>query len=376
MMRFIGKTVAVVAAIALIMGTVGCSSGSSTASSQSSAESSQAQSASAAQPSLKLDELLGEKTESSSVPVSSEPEPEAETEEYPWFAQILLDDNWLCGVSYLGWFEPRSGAILEGSYEQPGYLETYSFIEEIPDERKILYEGEEVYCIVPSAHLNSITAVEWIVPVGADQGYAGEVLYYSEDEQPFLLQCNSGNVQLILEGTDGSEYLYFPSMDMMYGRLFIGDLSMEVLDFTQYPEGAPVPGSEENFETVTMTMEDLQGNWASLDTGDIICMLEIYPNQYDAYLHHVRSVCADTEGNMISVYEGYAYNGEALNDEPHPENLMFQMELVEGEGEQEFAGWFSVSYASDETIVVAHNSGDPLFEGTEGMRIEFGRAYG
>ena len=263
----------------------------------------------------------------------SEPEPEE-----PSLAQlraILAEGDALCGISFLGNLPEGDPANLPDLIRQSGCLEDYPFLEHIPQEQVIAYEGTEVYCLVPRDLAAGLTVQEFISnEANHYQGQTGQTLYHSDQGNPVILIGNISdvipNLQVTLTGEDGQELIYTPSLSLCDGTVDL-PVSGNVYDFSNYQSMEEAPVST-----------DFLGTWQA-DGGRLT-----FSSDGTMTFAPVGSA-----GQMTGTF--YVIS----NSTQYPAgSVLFEMA---GDGFADFWGIFTLARSGD-TLVVTNVSGDQLLD--------------
>ncbi len=188
----------------------------------------------------------------SSETVKEEPTKAAETGPEIWNPaviqrQILLDENCVAGVMFLGYVDTDAGDLeqnrdyYQSVFEEQGYLESFPFLGEIPNSNFVQTEyGQELYCIIPQDDMATVSVNQWIVNEKNDfKGEAGEVLYRAENGSPILLKCNVSEIvpdaEIVIVDNKGNQLHWCPALSGMDGKIFVGSADGKLYDFTSYP---------------------------------------------------------------------------------------------------------------------------------------------
>ena len=92
-------------------------------------------------------------------PETSEPihENNEDPDSYESLINTLYYTESVFGEAFIGYIEGPMGTGYEEFFEERGYLEKYPFIAEIPYERYVETNGNEMYCIVPRDKNSSVS---------------------------------------------------------------------------------------------------------------------------------------------------------------------------------------------------------------------------
>lgn len=286
----------------------------------------------------------------------------------------LEDGQAFCAVAYLGYMEGEDyGEWLEDN----GLLTFYPFLKEIPAERIIEQEGEELYCIIPrqDAALLSVYSQNFD---SDGKVSAGAVLYQSSGCEPFLIRGNRSeivpNTVVKIEYEDGSHIQFSPALSGENGHLAMEE-GQGILDISLYL-----------YQDISLTQaiywdeEDIEGTWTchslSNEEGQSLVMdLEFYQEETKQVV-----LCYGLDyDTIIARYEGTYYASDIPSDPPQ---IMLELTLVDGflleeQGGQNLRSVVNLQYwFMDDGLTVTHLEGDPLLPGLEEISTYFTRAFG
>lgn len=227
--------------------------------------------------------------------------------------------------AFIGYVEGPMGTGYEEFFKEQGYLEKYPFIVDIPYERYVETDGNEMYCIVPKDRKSSISVTEWkYSPRG---GKYGKVLYKSDSGEPILITCNekSGvpNVKVVIVDSDGKVFEFSPYFNSQLGWLEVYETpEAHAYDFTVYKNG----GAND-----ILVFDDLIGDWAGFYTTPEGKEVQFHFNFYRAAYGEpcVTFWYGEEYGKYIEYYEGYAYEQYDENGE-FTGSLILEMTLTQG----------------------------------------------
>lgn len=175
------------------------------------------------------------------------------------FRHELNEGGYLCGIAFLGDLPDSDPETISRIIREAGYLEDYPFLENLPKEQIIAYEGSEAYCLVPRDQNAALTVQAFLSNESNHyQGEPGETLYESQDGRPVVLIGNVSdiipNLLVTLTGADGGKMEYHPSLSLCDGTV-ARPVSPNVYDFSRYQsEDSPISA-------------DFLGQWESEDGG-------------------------------------------------------------------------------------------------------------
>lgn len=260
-------------------------------------------------------------------PEPSEPihENNEEPDSYESLINTLYYTESAFGEAFIGYIEGPMGTGYEEFFEERGYLEKYPFIAEIPYERYIETNGNQMYCIVPKDKDSSVSVNEWIYsPTG---GTYGKVLYRSESGEPILITCNEDenipNVKVTIVDSEGNVFEFSPYFNSQLGWLEVYETpEAHSLDFTVY---------ENQAMNNILVFEDLIGDWAGFYTTPEGTEVQFHFNFYRAAYGEpcVTFWYGEEYGEYIEYYEGYAYEQYDENGD-FTGNLILELTLTQG----------------------------------------------
>lgn len=285
-------------------------------------------------------------TPSSSVPEKTESEPEKPVSDggLAELRKEIKNADALFGAAFYGYsssMESSAAADLL-NIACPSAASEYPFAANIPAERVIANADGELYCIVPKDE-NTTVSVNRLME-GADGTLEiSEVLYKSENGEPFLLLCNtafSPDTEVVIVDGEGNSVSWYPYVDdnlfMSEGTDEMGDYLLSY-DFSPYnamlkeeyeayqkgfwvkPEQADLVGTswsvteyygevektyDMTFDTNTVQIQWFDGGenheynaeWSLEEKGDVV-MLRVDLGNMDGIRYF--PVLITTEGNLI-----------------------------------------------------------------------------
>ncbi len=319
---------------------------------------------------LMLASCGGGEEPTATVPLTSEATTEAVTESesakaLAEFRRYMKDENYICGVAYLGYYPEEIGNIIE-DLQYKGIYEKHSFLNEIKRRDFYSLEGSEFYAIVPAVGVK-ITVNEYAFDEEANGSVVRNLTESSET--PVFIRGNISdimpNIQVVITTDDGKTQEYYPSLSLENGTL---SKAQQIYDFTPYDliGGHFEDKSEDsegqlgfigswwgeytlNGELLTLTMELTSDGMATYGYG--------YGNS-DLLEYFEGSWFYEPEDEMIlDMYGGpFSFDGsEADND---------------GKYETDITLRWSYDEESDK-LTLTHVSGGVLLYGTEGETFIF-----
>lgn len=282
------------------------------------------------------------------------------------FQKLMKDDNYLCGVAYLGYYSEDIGVIIE-DLQYKGIYDKHKFLSEI--KRKDFYslEGSEFYAVVPAEGVKVKVNEYSFNEEGI--GYAVREIVDITDGTPVFLRGNisdiMANIQLIITDDNGYEVEYLPSMSLENGLLSKGQ---QIYDFSPYDL---IGGHFENISSSEDAPAFVGIWWGEHTDGD--------GNELSLNL----TLKADGEaeysygfGNS-EIFE--QFSGSWYKEDDDKINLIMFGGPLNTEGAEaetsafyEFDGFFSW-YINENTgdLELTHESGSRLLYGTDGQKFVF-----
>lgn len=281
------------------------------------------------------------------------------------FRKHMKDENYICGVAYLGYYPEEIGYIIE-DLQYKGIYEKHSFLNEIKRKDFHSLEGSEFYAIVPAEGVK-IAVNEYTFDEDANGSVVRNLAESSET--PVFIRGNISdimpNIQVVITTDDTKTQEYYPSLSLENGYLSKGQ---QIYDFTPYDligghfenNGEDTEGQlgfigswwgeyTLNDELLTLTMELTSDGMATYGYG--------YGNS-DLLEYFEGSWFYEPEDEVIlDMYGGpFSFDGsEADNDEKYETDITLRWSYDENNG----------------TLTLTHLSGDVLLSGTEGESFTF-----
>lgn len=283
---------------------------------------------------------------------------------YEALIDSLYDTESAFGEAFIGYIEGPMGTGYEEFFEERGYMEKYPFIADIPYERYVETEGNELYCIVPRDKGASVSVTEWIYsPTG---GTYGKVLYKSDAGDPILITCNKDsnipNVKVVIVDSAGNVFEFSPYFNSRLGWLEVYETPQaHSLDFTVYENSA--------MDDI-LVFSDLIGDWAGFYTTPEGREVQFHFNFYRAAYGEpcVTFWYGEEYGKYKEYYEGYAYEQYDENGD-FTGSLILELTLTQGTNSAEKGPILLMSTyefrraAWDEnTVIVSRTGGGNLLE--------------
>jgi hypothetical protein len=229
------------------------------------------------------------------------------------------------GEAFIGYIEGPMGTGYKEFFEERGYMDEFSFIADIPYDRYVETNGNEMYCIVPRDKNSSVSVNEWISsPMG---GSYGKILYKSDSGEPFLITCNEDssnpNIKIVIVDSDGNVFEFSPYFNSQLGWLEVYETpEAHAYDFTV---------SENSAMNDILVFDDLLGDWAGFYTTPEGKEVQFHFNFYRAAYGEpcVTFWYGEEYGVYKEYYEGYAYEQYDENGE-FTGSLILEMTLTQG----------------------------------------------
>ncbi len=260
-------------------------------------------------------------------PETSEPihENNADPTSYEKLINELYYTQSAFGEAFIGYIEGPMGTGYEEFFEERGYMDEYSFIAEIPYDRYVETNGNEMYCIVPRDKNSSVSVNEWkSSPTG---GSYGEILYKSDSGEPFIITCNEDgsnpNVKIVIVDSDGNVFEFSPYFNSQMGWLEVYETPEAwSYDFTVYEDASMRD---------ILVFDDLLGDWAGFYTTPEGDEVQFHFNFYRAAYGEpcVTFWYGEEYGEYTEYYEGYAYEQYDENGD-FTGSLILEMTLTQG----------------------------------------------
>ncbi len=163
--------------------------------------------------------------------------------------EVLQEEDCMCGVYYFNYpYEEFSGreknrAYYDGIFKSTGSLERFPFLKKIPDANIVATPmGTEIYLIIPADPKARVDVYLMELDETMFTTQRAEKPFYSSTEgNPFLLQCNYGDLfsdaQIVITDSEENELVWSPSISLRDGRVFNRtDDGATIYDFTDYEE--------------------------------------------------------------------------------------------------------------------------------------------
>lgn len=293
---------------------------------------------------------------------------------------VIDETDSVCGAAFLGYFQ--------GGYEDlseylsgNGYLNTYTFLDDISEAAFIEAEGDELYCIVPAKGTADILVNEFSIDFEESfEGEIGDNLYKGKGEPVLIkgnISSNIPNIIVTIKGENGEKLSYNPFLRLDEEILFVPEEDRHlVYDFSLYDI---LEGNESE------NIEYFIGDWTAYyvidgNGNEMVCMLEMHENgdmmyaygePYSPFLEYFTGTWSITPDDPMAQYPPGLF---VFSMYPSSESLESDIET----GLHEFWGLYEISEVpyDDECISVKHIEGNTLIYGAEEQNIKFIKSMG
>ena len=280
------------------------------------------------------------------------------------FRKHMKDENYICGVAYLGYYPEEIGNIIE-DLQYKGIYEKHSFLNEIKRKNFYSLEGSELYAVIPAEGVK-IAVNEYAFDEEANGSVVRNLAESSET--PVFIRGNISdimpNIQVVITTDDGKTQEYYPSLSLENGLLSKGQ---QIYDFSPYQL---IGGHFEdiNSEDAPAFVGIWWGVYTDADGNDLSLNLSLKENGEAEYSYGY--------GNS-EIFE--QFSGSWYKDGEDKINLIMYGGPCSSDGAEaetsalyEFDGTFSWYYNEDNgELELIHESGSILLYGTEGQNFAF-----
>ncbi|MBQ3104926.1 MAG: hypothetical protein IJC59_03570 [Lachnospiraceae bacterium] len=315
----------------------------------------------------KITGKANEKEDSTEVPEPAAlKEGGAEAPELAALREEIAESGALLGVAYLGYAELPGWEDVCVYVEANGYADEFPFLTGVMEDHAVLHEGGEMYLVVPANEDVSLTVSDYFLGEDAYIPEQGEDLLTVTDGKPLLLRGNVSEIvpNLLIRAEKGSKsVIYNPCISGMDGSLLSED---GVYDFTpyelvmrDYPGYDPVPDPVFTLNTWYARHHDGDGNLLAMT-------LVLNPDGTAEYSYgHPHS----------DAFEQFSGTWTKESDGTGMGDMHLVLELTGGPvndpGEQYgMSGNFTWELQGS-AMVLCHEGGSPLLNGTEGEWYTF-----
>ena len=186
-----------------------------------------------------------EETAPSSENASTQPDTAEDWNPYVAQRQILLDENSMLGVVFLGYIEAEATDFtFDHDYylhflSESGYADAFDFLMDIPDSRFVGTPlGQELYLLIPYDQDATVTVNSLSYDKSLEAMATDKVLRAFDSGAPFLLKCNYSDifsdVEIVLTDSDGKQLTWSPMLSLNDGKVVTDAGELTVVDFTRY----------------------------------------------------------------------------------------------------------------------------------------------
>ena len=279
------------------------------------------------------------------------------------FRRLMKDENYLCGVAYLGYYSEDIGVIIE-DLQYKGIYKNHPFLNEFRRKNFYSLEGNELYAVIPAEGVE-VTVNQYAFNENGI-GYAKKRLAVSDGEILFLRGNISDimpNLQLAITDKDGNITEYLPSMSLETGYLSKGQ---QIWDFSPYDL---LGGHFEN----NMFEEDMPnfiGSWwgeYEVDGEVYTLTAEFKENGEAAYGYGYGN------SEILEYFEGswYKEDSDTINIVMYGGPDSFDGNEMDNTEKYELNGIFDWGCTDTNEMFLTHISGGVLLYGTEGEKFHF-----
>lgn len=157
--------------------------------------------------------------------------------------ETMKKNGMVAAVCFVGYAKGNTESVYDDIAE--ACAEEYPVIAAIPEERWVVFDGVELYCIIPADENATVAVNEWICD--ENNGYVGEtgrVLYRSEEGKPIMVRGNISdavsNLQVLITQSGDVGLEFHPSLSLYDRKLNISMSNLPyILDFTDYSKNLP-----------------------------------------------------------------------------------------------------------------------------------------
>lgn len=300
-------------------------------------------------------------SETTTEPVTESESAKALTE----FRKHMKDENYICGVAYLGYYPEEIGNIIE-DLQYKGIYEKHSFLNEIKRKNFYSVEGSEFYAVIP-AEGAKIALNEYTFDEDANGSVVRNLAESSET--PAFIRGNISdimpNIQVVITTDDGKTQEYYPSLSLENGTL---SKAQQIYDFTPYDL---IGGHFENNGESNDGQLGFIGSWwgeYTLNDELLTLTMELTSDGMATYGYGYGN------SEILEYFEGSWY----YEPEDKVNLVMYggpqSSEGSEADSTEQYETDIMLSWSYDEnngTLTLTHLSGGVLLYGTEGESFTF-----
>lgn len=297
-----------------------------------------------------------------------------------------MAENQIAAVAYIGWYDDWyynfDFDYVKAFVMDSGITKHHPFVEDIDYDHYVMYEGGEIYCILPKDPQALVTIYDYIVDeTNGYYGEAGDVIFESDDGQPVILMCNESeivpNVLIEIVDSDGNILEYTPclsgynySIEIPYGEPTIYDFSAYNYKYADY-------GSDTDMDMAMLTYSDEWSVWAYTEDDREIEAAFNFTDDGEVYM----SWCYDDSDGYEVYYEGIIYKADyaQYSDDTAVMELYKTADYSFDEDAAEYICLtvrFEKLEEDDEYITMYRVSGDRLFGNEDSDEYEMYSSWG
>ena len=262
------------------------------------------------------------------------------SDDFVMMRQAMIDTTDMAAIAYLGtyfeYYDLYDYSQIEEYIAGIGICEDHPFIANVDADHFVPHIGGQLFYVLPADENASVTVYDLIYNEETYETEYGDVIYYSENGEPFIVMGNESeyipNIIIEICDSNGNILEYIPCLSGMDGRLeeaydvpTIWDISnYEILGYVSendYTFDPAVLYYAEDWTAYVPTVNDDEvavGFWFD-EYGNMEMCYEVYGGEgYDVY------------------YEGYWYPA-AEGDYDADCALVFELDLVEDNSDIQMA---------------------------------------
>ena len=314
---------------------------------------------------------------------------------YHSFCDQLQQNGKLAGIAFLGYVnDPLRQEEYLKLLRWRGYLEEYSFLADIPEERLVrVAGGHQLYCVVPAGPDITVTINEWFLSdystYDGVEGTIGREIARSDGKPLLLISGPDRTVPSLQVSVENSKEKIlirtYPALSPTSDNLRDSSEDGFLQEFT-----LPAPHPGEIAPREPATPEVLQGDWVmwsayDIDGRPLVCYLSF--SQDEAGNNRVEYVCGPPVGDAYARMQGDFIPSAAPAGWITEDMSILSMDLVGGtamktglpmendyDDPYHFNGIFNIYYYPQlDMIEIQHQFGRPLIDISYGHSFIFER---